>query len=274
MLGAIIGDTIGSIYESRNIKSVAFPLFTINSRPTDDSVMSMAVAEWLITDPDRTQTSLEERLVHWGYRYPRAGYGSAFSHWLFNRNEKGRQPYNSWGNGSAMRCSACGWVADTLSEALDLAKRSAEITHNHPEGIKGAQATVAAIWLARHNATKEEIKAYIIDKFGYNLSRNCDDIRPSYNFDVSCQGSVPESIIAFLESWDFESAIRLAISLGGDSDTIACITGSIAEAFYKEIPLFIITEMNNILEDSWWRIIKLIQSINANSSLPQKNSLQ
>lgn len=257
MLGAIIGDTIGSIYESRNIKSVIFPLFSINSRPTDDSVMSMAVAEWLITDTNRTQTSLEECLVRWGYLYPRAGYGDSFSRWLFNKT--GRKPYNSWGNGSAMRCSACGWVAETLNEALDLAKRSAEITHNHPEGIKGAQATVAAIWMARHNATKDEIKEYIIDKFGYNLNRHCDDIRPDYQFDVSCQGSVPEAIIAFLDSEDFESAIRLAISLGGDSDTLACITGSIAEAFYREIPQYILAEMNNILEESWWKIINRIR---------------
>ena len=270
MLGAIIGDTVGSIYEFCNINSTKFPLFSSHSEPTDDSVMTMAVAEWLLSDPERTHETLEECMVRWGHRYPRAGYGSAFSRWLFNpdflggyRDEynnfddipSGRHPYNSWGNGSAMRCSACGWVAETLNEALELAKRSAEITHNHPEGIKGAQATAAAIWMARHNATKEEIKEYITDKFGYDLNRDCNDIRPDYYFDVSCQGTVPEAIIAFLDSWDFESAIRLAVSLGGDSDTLTCITGGIAEAFYKEIPEPIIAEIRNRLDTDWWDII-------------------
>lgn len=244
MLGAIIGDTVGSIYEFCNTNSTKFPLFSSHSEPTDDSIMTMAVAEWLLSDPERTQETLEECMVHWGHRYPNptGGYGGAFSRWLFypeylggyrdeNNNfdniPSGRHPYNSWGNGSAMRCSACGWVAKTLNEALDLAKRSAEITHNHPEGIKGAQATAAAIWMARHNATKEEIKEYIMDKFGYDLNRDCDDIRPNYYFNESCQGTVPEAIIAFLDSWDFESAIRLAVSLGGDSDTLTCITGGL-----------------------------------------------
>ena len=278
MLGAIIGDTVGSIYEFCNINSTKFPLFSSHSEPTDDSVMTMAVAEWLLSDPERTQETLEECMVRWGHRYPRAGYGGAFSSWLFNpdflggsRDEynnfddipSGRHPYNSWGNGSAMRCSACGWVAKTLNEALDLAKRSAEITHNHPEGIKGAQATAAAIWMARHNASKEEIKEYIMDKFGYDLNRDCDDIRPDYYFDVSCQGTVPEAIIAFLDSWDFESAIRLAVSLGGDSDTLTCITGGIAEAFYKEIPEPIIAEMRNRLDADWWDIINSVKAIAA-----------
>ena len=278
MLGAIIGDTVGSIYEFCNTKSTKFPLFSSHSEPTDDSVMTMAVAEWLLSDPERTHETLEECMVRWGHRYPRAGYGGAFSRWLFNpdflggyRDEynnfddipSGRHPYNSWGNGSAMRCSACGWVAETLNEALELSKRSAEITHNHPEGIKGAQATAAAIWMARHNATKEEIKEYITDKFGYDLNRDCNDIRPDYYFDVSCQGTVPEAIIAFLDSWDFESAIRLAVSLGGDSDTLTCITGGIAEAFYKEIPEPIIAEMRNRLDTDWWDIINGIKALAA-----------
>ncbi len=278
MLGAIIGDTVGSIYEFCNINSTKFPLFSSHSEPTDDSVMTMAVAEWLLSDPERTQETLEECMVRWGHRYPRAAYGGAFSRWLFNpdflggyRDEynnfddipSGRHPYNSWGNGSAMRCSACGWVAKTLNEALGLAKRSAEITHNHPEGIKGAQATAAAIWMARHDATKEEIKEYIMDKFGYDLNRDCDDIRPDYYFDVSCQGTVPEAIIAFLDSWDFESAIRLAVSLGGDSDTLTCITGGIAEAFYKEIPEHILAEMRNRLDADWWDIINGVKAVAA-----------
>ena len=285
MLGAIIGDTVGSIYEFCNTNSTKFQLFSTHSEPTDDSVMSMAVAEWLLTDPERTQETLEECMVRWGHRYPRAGYGGAFSSWLFNpdflggyRDEynnfddipSGRHPYNSWGNGSAMRCSACGWVAKTLNEALELSKRSAEITHNHPEGIKGAQAIAAAIWMARHDATKEEIKEYIMDKFGYNLNRDCDDIRPNYYFDVSCQGTVPEAIIAFLDSWDFESAIRLAVSLGGDSDTLACITGGISEAFYKEIPEHIITEMRNRLDPDWWDIINGVKAVANQHEAPIK----
>ena len=285
MLGAIIGDTVGSIYEFCNTNSTKFQLFSTHSEPTDDSVMSMAVAEWLLTDPERTQETLEECMVRWGHRYPRAGYGGAFSSWLFNpdflggyRDEynnfddipSGRHPYNSWGNGSAMRCSACGWVAETLNEALELSKRSAEITHNHPEGIKGAQAIAAAIWMARHDATKEEIKEYIMDKFGYNLNRDCDDIRPNYYFDVSCQGTVPEAIIAFLDSWDFESAIRLAVSLGGDSDTLACITGGISEAFYKEIPEHIITEMRNRLDPDWWDIINGVKAVANQHEAPIK----
>ena len=213
MLGAIIGDTIGSVYEFCNIKTTEFPLFSESSEPTDDSVMSIAVAEWLLTDPERTQQKLEDSMVKWGHKYPRAGYGGAFASWLFspqfsygyrddtNTDEDSkygtRHPYNSWGNGSAMRASACGWVSRSIEEALDLGKRSAEITHNHPEGIKGAQCVAAAIFLARMGASKEEIRAYIVDTFGYDLSRDCDDIRPDYYFDVSCQGTLPAALAAF-----------------------------------------------------------------------------
>lgn len=274
MIGAIIGDTVGSVFEFVNCKSTQFDLFCPQSEPTDDSVMSMAVAEWLLKDADRSSSVLEECMVKWGHRYPNAGYGGSFANWLFNpdflggyrdRNNEysyysGRHPYNSWGNGSAMRCSACGWVAGSLKEAELLGAKSAEITHNHPEGIKGAQATSAAIWLARNGASKEDIFSYIIGRFGYDLYRDCDDIRPNYSFDVSCQGTVPEAIIAFMDSWDFESAIRLAVSLGGDSDTLACITGGIAEAFYKEIPWFIMDEMRNRLDADWWDIIDRIRN--------------
>lgn len=162
-----------------------------------------------------------------------------FYDWLKADNP---QPYNSWGNGSAMRISPVGWAFDTLGETLDAAKRSAEITHNHPEGIKGAQATAACVYLARVGKSKQMIKEYIETLFGYNLDRTCDEIRPTYQFDESCQGTVPESIIAFLESTDYESAIRLTISLGGDSDTMGAITGGIAEAYYKEIPSYILEE--------------------------------
>ena len=277
MLGAIFGDTIGSVYEFCNIKDTKFPLFSEHSGPTDDSVMSIAVAEWLLSDTELTQQKLEDSMVKWGHKYPRAGYGGAFANWLFspqflygyrddtNTDEESkcgtRHPYNSWGNGSAMRASACGWVARSIEEALDFGKRSAEITHNHPEGIKGAQCVAAAIFLARTGASKEEIRTYIVDTFGYDLSRDCDDIRPGYYFDVSCQGTMPAALAAFFDSYDYESAVRLAVSLGGDSDTIAAITGSIAEAFYGSIPEIIIDEACKRIPDEFWPIINEIRCV-------------
>jgi len=192
----------------------------------------------------------------YGRQYPNAGYGGTFYKWIFSKNP---QPYNSWGNGSAMRVSPVAYAFNDLEEVLKEAKRSAEVTHNHPEGIKGAQAIAAAVFLARKNKTKSDIKDYIQTKFGYNLERKLDDIRPVYRFDVSCQGSVPESIIAFFESTDFESAVRLAISIGGDSDTIAAMAGSIAEAFYKEIPLEMINETKKRLPNAFLEIIKQFQ---------------
>lgn len=284
MLGAIIGDTIGSVYEVSNVKKMDFPLFVEWSCPTDDSVMSIAVADWLLSDPERTQLGLEECMVKWGFKYPDVGYGPTFKEWLFSPYYKNmdlyapyieagkepeviiqmtgiRRPYGSWGNGSAMRCSACGWVARTLEDALDLAARSAKITHNSPEGIRGAKATAAAIFMARHGASKEEIKAYIEENFYYDLSRDCEDIRPGYDFDVSCQGTLPAALAAFFNSSDYESAVRLAVSLGGDSDTIACITGGIAEAFYGEIPEAIITEARQRIPDEFWPIINEIKGV-------------
>ena len=236
MLGAIIGDTVGSIYEFGNIKTTDFPLFSERSEFTDDSVMSVAVADWLLRDKNHTHKELEASMVRFAnqYRNPKGGYGWSFYQWLFSGRE--RKPYNSWGNGSAMRVSAVGWAFETLEETLRVAEISASITHNHPEGIKGAQAVAAAIFLARDGKTRAEIKEYVETRFGYDLSRTCDEIRPDYDFDESCQGTVPEAIIAFLDSTDFESAVRLAVSLGGDSDTLACITGGIAEAFYGPIP--------------------------------------
>ena len=272
MLGALIGDTVGSIYEFCNIKTIDFPLFSDGSSFTDDSVMTIAVADWLLHDPVRSQQGLEDSLVKWGHRYPDESYGGAFSRWLFmpefqsvfrDRDTETvdnipygvRHPYNSWGNGSAMRVSACGWLAQSVEDALDLGRRSAMITHNHPEGIKGAQAVATAIYLARTGSTKAEIHQYIEDTFGYDLSRDCDDIRPTYHFDVSCQGTLPAALAAFFDSRDFESAIRLAVSLGGDSDTIACITGGIAEAFYHEIPATIVEEMHHRLPEEFWTVI-------------------
>ena len=241
MLGAIIGDTVGSVYEFNNIKTIHFPLFSKESNYTDDSIMTMAVASWLLNDSQHTMAKLEEAFLDFAKRYPcpMGGYGGGFRRWLFDPEtfEDGkRHPYHSYGNGSAMRCSASGWMFDTLEETERVAGLSAAITHNHPEGIKGAQSTAAAIFMARNGSSKEEIRTYISERFGYNLKRTCDEIRAVYNWDASCQGTVPEAIVAFLDSTDFESAIRLAVSLGGDSDTLACITGSIAEAFYGQIP--------------------------------------
>ena len=226
MIGALAGDIIGSVYEFNNIKTKEFPLFCIESSYTDDSIMTIAVADWLLHGGDLVRV-----MQYYGskYPFPMGGYGARFNKWLHEKNPK---PYNSWGNGSAMRVSAVGWKFDSLEKTLEVAKETAIVSHNHPEGIKGAQATAAAIFLARSGKCKQEIKQYIETVFSYDLDRSCDDVRPDYSFDVSCQGTVPEAIIAFLDSSDFEHAIRLAVSLGGDSDTLACITGGIAEAYY------------------------------------------
>lgn len=246
MLGALIGDTIGSVYEFHNIKTTEFPLFSTKSTFTDDSVMTMAVAEWLLKGKERTMDDLEDAMVSLARRFPNRGYGGGFYRWLFFPNELRsydgqrsdglRHPYGSFGNGSAMRVSAVGWFFDTLEETEFWAKKSAEITHNHPEGIKGAQATAAAIYMARTGSTKEDIREYIVSRYGYDLSRTCDEIRPTYRFNATCQETVPQAIVAFLESTDFESCIRLAVSLGGDTDTLCVIAGAIAEAFYGSIP--------------------------------------
>ena len=237
MLGAITGDIIGSPYEWHNIKTKHFKLIRNRSRFTDDTVMTVAVATALmvakqngVLDDEHSVKSLLVASMHnWGQTYIDAGYGGRFLQWLEN-NEI--DPYYSYGNGSAMRVSPAGWIADDLETTRKIARWTAEVTHNHPEGIKGAEAVAAAIFMARAYKTKDEIEDYISHEFGYNLSRTCDKIRRRYKFDVSCQGSVPEAIIAFLEGRDFEDVVRNAVSLGGDSDTIAAIAGSIAEAFY------------------------------------------
>ena len=252
MLGAIIGDTVGSHYEFNNTKDYNFTMFHRDSCYTDDSIMTLAVAFWLYTDPDHKLETLEDAMVAFGEKYPCpvGGYGGGFRVWLFDPDslydfegkeplyvsKTGRHPYNSYGNGSAMRVSPVGWFFDTMEETLEVAKRSAEITHNHPEGIKGAQATAAAIFLARTGSSKEEIRDYIEKTFGYDLHKTWEYWHYKYYWQSSCQGTVPQAIIAFLDSTDFEDAIRKAVSLGGDSDTLACITGGIAEAYYKEIP--------------------------------------
>lgn len=251
LLGVIAGDIIGSYYEFCTMKSIDFPLFNgSSSQFTDDTIMTIANADWLLT-----ADSLTGIMQDYGNRYP-SSYGSMFHRWLKADNP---QPYNSWGNGSAMRVSPVGWAFDTLEETLEAAKQSAEVTHNHPEGIKGAQATAACIYLARTGKSKQEIKEYVEMTFGYNLSRICDEIRPTYHFNESCQDTVPESIIAFLESTDFESAIRLTISLDGDSDTMGAITGGIAEAYYREIPEYIKKEVLKRLPNEF---IDIVQKFN------------
>ena len=251
IIGAVIGDVVGSRFEWSNIKKTDFDLFAPWSKFTDDTVMTVAVAEWLTVGGD-----LVSIMQKWGRRYPGAGYGGMFSKWLETEVPK---PYNSYGNGSAMRVSPVGFYAKSLGEALQLAKATAEISHSHPQGIKGAQAIASSIYLALNGKSKEEIKEYVETEFGYNLRRSCDDIRPMYRFDVTCQGSCPQAIIAFLESSDYESAIRLAVSLGGDSDTIACMAGGIAAAFYG-VPDDIVVKASEYLSED---IIQTIESFEA-----------
>jgi len=239
MIGAIAGDIIGSVYEHWPIKTKHFPFFGQGSRFTDDTVLTVAIANAILTGQ-----RYEEALLDFGRRYPQAGYGRSFFNWLQTNDP---QPYNSWGNGSAMRVSSVGLAYSSENDILEQAKATAEVTHNHPEGIKGAQATAYAIFQARMGVDKEQIRSNISEKFKYDLSRTVDEIRPSYSFDISCQGTVPEAIIAFLESDSYEDAIRNAISLGGDSDTLACITGGIAEAFYGGLPEDILRETRNRL---------------------------
>lgn len=229
MLGAIVGDIVGSVYEFHNTKDYNFHMFTPRSRFTDDTVMTCAVTKWLTTDDSHSKDSLVSCMQELGQKYPNAGYGGRFMNWLFLDNP---QPYGSWGNGSGMRVSPVGYYAKSLDEAMELAKTSAEVTHNHPEGIKGAQAIASAVFLARQHTPKAEIKDYVAKTFGYDLDRTIGDIRPSYTYDVSCMGSVPEAVIAFLEGKDFEDTVRLAVSIGGDSDTIGAMAGGIAQAAY------------------------------------------
>ncbi|MBT8490145.1 MAG: ADP-ribosylglycohydrolase family protein [Deltaproteobacteria bacterium] len=247
MLGAIAGDIIGSVFEGNPIKSVDFPLFGSNSVYTDDTVLTVAVANALIKG-EAYATSLKK----FARRYPYAGYGGSFFNWIFASD---MEAYNSWGNGSAMRVSPVGFAFDSAHDVLTESKKSAEVTHNHPEGIKGAQATALAIFLARQGMDKKDIRKETERRFSYDLSRTLDEIRPSYYFDVSCQGSVPESIIAFLESEDYEDAVRKVISLGGDSDTMASIAGGIAQAFYKDIPDHIIVQVRKRLPEEFLLII-------------------
>lgn len=228
MIGAIAGDVIGSVHEYIGTKTKDFPLFDPKCFFTDDTVLTVALADALLHDLDYAVT-----LKHYYRRYPNADFGISFRGWALSESWA---PYNSWGNGSAMRVSPAAYVARSLDEALALAERSAAVTHNHPEGIRGAQATAAAIFLARSGYEKSDIRQYVESSCGYDLQRTLDEIRPTYAFDESCQGTVPQAITAFLEAADFEDAIRNAISLGGDADTLACITGSIAEPYFGGVP--------------------------------------
>ncbi len=246
IIGAIAGDIVGSAYEFHPVKKMDFPLFTPQSTFTDDTVMTMANASWLCDDPDHTAKQLVTAMHTFGENYPHRGYGGRFRMWLWNEDS---EPYNSYGNGSAMRVSPVGFYARTLDEALSLAKISAEVTHNHPEGIKGAQATAAAIFMARQGASKTEIRDYIEQTFQYDLHRTVDEMRPSYRFTEICQTSVPESIICYLESDTWEQTVRKAVSMGGDADTMACIAGGIAAATPgMEVPADIADRCYGILD--------------------------
>ena len=236
MYGAILGDMIGAPYEflkEGNGKTKDFPLFIKTSVFTDDSVMTVAIADALLglneVTEDAVKKAVIESMQRWGQKYPEAGYGANFYGWIFRPDP---EPYESWGNGSAMRVSSVGWLYDSIEKTREVARWTAEVSHNHPEGVKGAEATASAIFMARNGATKDEIRDYIVNEFGYDLSRTCDEIRPGYHFDVSCQGTIPPAVTAFLEGEDFEDVIRTAVSLGGDCDTLTCIAGSMAEAFY------------------------------------------
>ena len=250
MFGAIIGDIVGSPYETKktNIKTTVFPFFDGRSRFTDDTVLTAATADAILH-----QREFADAYKDWGRQYLDYGFfGRNFRTWLQSESDK---PYAACSNGCAMRISPVGWAFDTLEETLAVAKKSAECSHNHPDGIKGAQAAAAVVWLGRNNKTKEEIKSYVETTFGYNLNQTLDEIRPGYKFDVTCEGTLPVSLLAFLESTDFENAIRLAVSMGGDSDTIACITGAMADAFYRHIPQDIQDFMRSKLPPSFLSIL-------------------
>ncbi|MGQ9616441.1 MAG: ADP-ribosylglycohydrolase family protein [Spirochaetota bacterium] len=248
MIGAIGGDIIGSPYEHFPIKTKEFPLFQPGCGFTDDSVLTIAVAHAILTGK-----SYLDSIREIGRHYPNSGYGISFFQWLFSNNPR---PYNSWGNGAAMRVSPVGFAFDTEDEVLFQAQKTADISHNHPEGVKGAQATTLAVFLARKGKSKDYIREQITQRFGYNLERTIEEIRPGYSFDISCQGTVPEAIIAFLDSSSYEDAIRNAVSLGGDSDTLACITGGIAEAFYGGIPADIEKKVKEYLTPELLEIVE------------------
>ncbi len=263
MIGAIAGDIIGSVYESHCLKTTEFTIFTTYSTFTDDTVLTVAVADCILHNKDYATT-----FKQYARKYPYAGFGGMFLKWVDNDS---LEPYNSFGNGSAMRVSPVGFAFDTMEEVLAEAKRTAEVTHNHSEGIKGAQAVAAAIFLAREKESKSKIKDFIEKNFGYNMHQTLEEIRPYYYFDQTCEGSVPQAIIAFLESDSFEDAVRKAVSLGGDSDTIACMAGGIAQAYYQRIPDYIIKEVKNRLDPELLKVIEQFNMRYCLSALTSEN---
>lgn len=275
MYGAILGDIIGSPFEfDRGDKTKDFKLFSRRSHFTDDSVMTLAVCEALLkVGQDATVKEIEDTVISsmqsWGRRYPHEGYGGYFRRWLTARHP---EPYNSFGNGSAMRVSAAGWLYDSLEKTRVVAKATANVTHNHPEGIKGAEATASAIFMARNGSSKEEIKKYIENEFHYDLNRTLDEIRPSFHMDETCQKTVPEAIIDFLEARDFEDAIRNAVSLGGDTDTLGAITGSIAEAYFG-ISETLISECINRINKDMRDVVDAFYSLVREDDSPNTNQM-
>lgn len=275
MYGAILGDIIGSPFEfDRGDKTKDFKLFSRRSHFTDDSVMTLAVCEALLkVGQDATVKEIEDAVItsmqSWGRRYPHEGYGGYFRRWLTARHP---EPYNSFGNGSAMRVSAAGWLYDSLEKTRVVAKATANVTHNHPEGIKGAEETASAIFMARNGSSKEEIKKYIENEFHYDLNRTLDEIRPSFHMDETCQKTVPEAIIAFLEARDFEDAIRNAVSLGGDTDTLGAITGSIAEAYFG-ISETLISECRNRINKDMRDVVDTFYSLVRKDDSPNTNQM-
>ncbi len=260
MLGAIIGDIVGSVYEWHNIKSKEFELFPTRHhyKPTDDSIMTLAVAKAILnagSDIPSLEKEAVKQMQALGALYPHAGYGGKFRYWLRDPNP---HPYNSFGNGAAMRVSPCGFAATSLKEAISMADAVTKVTHNHPEGLKGAEATIVAIYMARTDKSKEEIRK-AIEKHYYKIDFTLDEIRPGYRFDVTCQGSVPQALEAFFESVSFEDAIRNAISIGGDSDTLAAITASIAEAYYG-IPSDISAKALTYLDETQLSILNTFEA--------------
>lgn len=276
MYGAILGDIIGSPFEfDRGDKTKEFELFGKESCFTDDSVMTVAVAEALMdAGKDAAQERIRELVAdsmrRWGRRYPNAGYGGNFRIWL---RQKNAAPYGSFGNGSAMRVSAAGWLYDTLERTLEVARTTAEVTHNHPEGIKGAESVAAVIYLARTGSSKEQIRDYVTKQFGYDLTRTCDEIRPSYHHVESCQKTVPEANTAFLEGNDFEDVIRTAVSLGGDCDTLTAIAGSMAEAYYG-VPALLVAECRDRVSDDMRKVLDRFDDMLGRNKKTEENGLQ
>ena len=253
LIGAVAGDIIGSTYEWDNVKTTDFKLFRRKSRFTDDTVLTMAVAKSILDNED-----FGANIQKFARKYPHRGYGSFFRKWIHSENP---QPYGSYGNGGAMRVSPVGFAFNDIDKVLKKAKESAEPTHNHPEGIKGAQAIASAIFWARKGKDKNYIRTFVENTFGYDLNFTIESLRPTYQFSATAPDTVPHAIVAFLDSTDFENAIRLAISLGGDSDTIAAMTGSIAAAFYKNIPETITEEVEKFLPDEFINIMNRFDEI-------------